>query len=82
VVTADETYAAVKGIFEDMGCIVDPNGALALAGLKKWIKRNPCHRYEHDLVATATSVNIDFDSLRFISGCTALSNDKNVSSAG
>ncbi|TVY52515.1 Threonine dehydratase, partial [Lachnellula suecica] len=36
LVTTDETCAAIKDVFEDTRSIVEPAGALALAGLKKY----------------------------------------------
>jgi threonine dehydratase len=40
LVTNDEICAAIKDIFEDTRSIVEPAGALSVAGLKKWIKIN------------------------------------------
>ncbi|KAJ2972652.1 hypothetical protein NUW58_g9140 [Xylaria curta] len=40
-VTTDETCAAIKDVFEDTRSIVEPAGALSLAGLKKWVAANP-----------------------------------------
>ncbi|MBS0396908.1 MAG: threonine ammonia-lyase, biosynthetic, partial [Proteobacteria bacterium] len=39
LVTTDETCAAIQDIFEDTRAIAEPAGALAVAGLKKWLAR-------------------------------------------
>ena len=38
-VSNDEICAAIKDIFDDTRTIVEPAGALALAGLKAWVER-------------------------------------------
>jgi threonine dehydratase len=63
-VSTDETCAAIKDIFEDTRSIVEPSGALALAGLKKYMLKNNCVQ-EH-LVAINCGANMNFDRLEFI----------------
>ena len=46
-------------------CVLEPAGALAIAGLKKWVGRTNCR--DLTLVATASGANMDFDRLRFVS---------------
>jgi threonine dehydratase len=75
-VTTDETCAAIKDIFEDTRSIVEPAGALALAGLKKWAKRNPSANTNRDLVAIASGANMNFDRLRFVAERAALGENK------
>ncbi|KAF2691775.1 threonine dehydratase-like protein [Lentithecium fluviatile CBS 122367] len=75
-VTTDETCAAIKDIFEDTRSIVEPAGALALAGLKKWVKRNPSPNQNRGLVAVASGANMDFDRLRFVAQRAALGENK------
>ena len=67
VITAstDEMCAAIKDIFEDTRCIAEPAGALALAGLKKYIEREG-PRDQH-LLAILSGANTNFDRLRYIS---------------
>jgi len=65
IVSNDEICAAIKDIFEDRRCILEPAGALAYAGLKR-------HAAHHglsgrNLVAIACGANINFDSLRHVS---------------
>ena len=37
LVSTDELCAAIKDIFEDTRAIVEPSGALGVAGLKKYV---------------------------------------------
>jgi threonine dehydratase len=75
-VTTDETCAAIKDMFEDTRSIVEPAGALALAGLKKWVSRNPSPDRDRGLVATASGANMNFDRLRFVAERAALGENK------
>lgn len=67
VITAstDEMCAAIKDIFEDTRSITEPAGALALAGLKKYVAEKGCEG--ETLVAIASGANTNFDRLRYIS---------------
>ena len=67
VITAntDEMCAAIKDIFEDTRAIAEPAGALALAGLKKYIEREGCSGRQ--LLAVLSGANTNFDRLRYIS---------------
>lgn len=63
-VSTDEICAAIKDVFEDTRSILEPAGALAIAGLKSDIsKRNLKNR---NLVAVACGANMNFDRLRFV----------------
>ncbi|KAL1894341.1 threonine deaminase [Sporothrix stenoceras] len=65
-VTTDETCAAIKDVFEDTRSIVEPAGALALAGLKKYVAQNPSSDPNRALVAITSGANMNFDRLRFV----------------
>lgn len=65
-VNTDEVCAAIKDIFEDTRCVVEPAGALALAGLKKWVVANPSRDPNRSLVAVTSGANMNFDRLRFV----------------
>lgn len=67
VITAstDEMCAAIKDIFEDTRAIAEPAGALALAGLKKYVERESVQ--EQQLLAIVSGANTNFDRLRYIS---------------
>lgn len=75
-VTTDETCAAIKDMFEDTRSIVEPAGALALAGLKKWVTRNPSPERNRGLVAIASGANMNFDRLRFVAERAAIGENK------
>ena len=57
--------AAIKDIFEDTRGIAEPAGALALAGLKKYVEETGAR--DQQLVAILSGANTNFDRLRYIS---------------
>ena len=69
VVTAstDEICGAIKDVFDDARSVAEPAGALAVAGLKKYVNS---HRGERGrgrkLVAVISGANVNFDRLRHI----------------
>jgi threonine dehydratase len=71
-VTTDETCAAIKDVFEDTRSILEPAGALATAGLKKYISQYPADRRRKSLIAIASGANMNFDRLRFVAERAAL----------
>ena len=75
-VTTDETCAAIKDVFEDTRSILEPAGALALAGLKKYVAANPMANSSRGLVAIASGANMNFDRLRFVAERAALGEKK------
>ncbi|KAI9879719.1 MAG: threonine deaminase [Pleopsidium flavum] len=75
-VTTDEICAAIKDVFEDTRSIVEPAGALAVAGLKKYVTRNPSPDQKRALVAIASGANMNFDRLRFVAERAALGERK------
>ncbi|MDG0979736.1 MAG: threonine ammonia-lyase, biosynthetic [Halieaceae bacterium] len=64
-VSSDEMCAAIKDIFEDTRSIAEPAGALALAGLKKYIEREGVE--DKTLLTIVSGANTNFDRLRYIS---------------
>ncbi|MDT7849242.1 threonine ammonia-lyase, biosynthetic [Methylophilus sp. VKM B-3414] len=64
VVDNDAICAAIKDVFEDTRSILEPAGALAVAGLKAYSQRAQCQG--KTLVAVASGANMNFDRLRFI----------------
>lgn len=58
--TAD-ICTAVRDIFEDTRSIVEPSGALAVAGLKRYVEREHCKGAV--LAAINSGANVDFDRL-------------------
>ena len=70
VVNTDEICAAIKDLFEDTRSIAEPAGALAVAGMKKFVARareTGAHDPEARLVAVVSGANVNFDRLRHIS---------------
>jgi threonine dehydratase len=63
-VDTDAICAALKDVFEDTRSILEPAGALSVAGMKAWIER---HRTKgRTYVAIAGGANMNFDRLRFV----------------
>ncbi|MFQ6021943.1 MAG: threonine ammonia-lyase, biosynthetic [Acidiferrobacterales bacterium] len=65
VVSNDEICAAIKDIFEDQRLTLEPAGALAFAGLKRYVERERLKNA--DLIAIASGANVNFDRLRHVS---------------
>ncbi|KAK4038842.1 tryptophan synthase beta subunit-like PLP-dependent enzyme [Parachaetomium inaequale] len=65
-VTTDEACAAIKDMFEDTRSVVEPAGALAIAGLKKWVAANPSSDPTRSVVAITSGANMNFDRLGFV----------------
>src|SRR3954471_17108793 len=63
-VTNDEICAAIKDIFDDTRTIMEPAGALALAGLRSWVERERAR--DLSLAAILSGANMNFDRLRFV----------------
>ena len=64
VVDNDEICAAIKDVFEDTRSILEPAGALATAGIKKYVEQNKMRG--KTLIGIASGANMNFDRLRFI----------------
>ncbi|MBV6416696.1 MAG: L-threonine dehydratase biosynthetic IlvA [Steroidobacteraceae bacterium] len=64
LVDTDETCAAIQDLFEDTRSIAEPAGALAVAGIKKYVARAGWRGKR--LVAVTSGANINFDRLRHV----------------
>lgn len=64
-VKTDEICAAVKDIFEDTRAIAEPAGALALAGMKKFVEEKGVA--DLNMAVIVSGANMNFDGLRYIS---------------
>jgi threonine dehydratase len=64
IVTNDEVCAAIRDVFEDTRAIMEPAGALAIAGIKRYVQANGCSG--KTLVAINSGANMNFDRLRYI----------------
>ncbi|WP_394828457.1 threonine ammonia-lyase, biosynthetic [Pendulispora albinea] len=69
-VDGDAICAAIQDVFEDTRSILEPAGALAVAGLKQWAEREG--NYGRTLVAIASGANMNFDRLRHVAERAAL----------
>ena len=72
-VTTDEVCAAIKDVFDDTRAVMEPAGALAVAGLKRYVREHGLegrgvagHGAEGPLVALTCGANVNFDRLRHI----------------
>lgn len=79
-VDTDDICAAIKDVFEDTRSILEPAGALSLAGLKKYVANNPESNAsgvsQRQLVAIASGANMNFDRLRFVAERAAIGEKK------
>lgn len=69
IVDTDAVCTAIKDIFQDTRSIVEPAGALALAGAKAYIEREKHSKKpirNESLVTIACGANMNFDRLRFV----------------
>jgi threonine dehydratase len=64
LVSADEICAAIKDIFDDTRGIAEPAGALAVAGLKRYVERTGLSGAH--VIAIESGANINFDRLRHV----------------
>ncbi|MGB5601719.1 MAG: threonine ammonia-lyase, biosynthetic, partial [Gammaproteobacteria bacterium] len=64
-VSTDEICAAIKDIFDDTRTIMEPAGALAVAGMKKYVERT--NIIDQTLVVVNSGANMNFDRLRHVS---------------
>jgi len=63
-VDTDALCAAIKDVFQDTRAVLEPAGALAIAGCKQYAEREGLRG--RNLVAIASGANINFDRLRFV----------------
>ncbi|GKT12187.1 MAG: threonine dehydratase [Thiomicrorhabdus sp.] len=69
-VRTDEICAAVKDIFEDTRAIAEPAGAVAFAGMKRFVEKYSVAGL--DMACIVSGANMNFDRLRHISERTEL----------
>ena len=65
LVNTDSICAAIKDVFEDTRTILEPSGALSVAGAKAYVEREKI--LHKTLIAIASGANMNFDRLRHIS---------------
>jgi threonine dehydratase len=64
LVDTDEICAAIKDVFDDTRVLAEPAGALAVAGLKKYVQREGLKNGR--LAAVLSGANMNFDRLRHV----------------
>ncbi len=64
LVDTDAICAAIKDVFEDTRAVLEPAGALAVAGAKAYAAQHKLK--DKTLVAIASGANLNFDRLRFV----------------
>ena len=69
-VNTDEICAAIKDVFEDTRSILEPAGALSIAGMKKDIFESNIR--DKNIIAIACGANMNFERLRFVAERAAL----------
>lgn len=63
-VSTDQICAAIKDVFDDTRSLMEPAGALAVAGLRQWAAGDASR--DRKLVAILSGANMNFDRLRFV----------------
>jgi threonine dehydratase len=74
LVDTDDICAAIKDVFEDTRSILEPAGALAIAGAKMYVEREQIQG--QTLIAIACGANMNFDRLRFVAERAELGEDR------
>ena len=64
VVDTDSICAAIKDVFQDTRSVLEPAGAMAVAGAKQYAAEHKLK--DKTLVAIACGANMNFDRLRFV----------------
>jgi len=73
-VDTDAICAAIKDVFEDTRSILEPAGALAVAGMKQDVQARALR--DRTLVAVACGANMNFDRLLFVAERAELGEDR------
>ena len=64
VVDTDAVCAAIKDVFQDTRCVLEPAGALGVAAIKQYVAT---HKLKGQTLVTITcGANMNFDRLRFV----------------
>ena len=69
LVDTDDVCTAIKDVFQDTRSILEPSGALAVAGAKAYVERAKNSRKaitNQTLITIASGANMNFDRLRFV----------------
>ncbi|NEN74884.1 threonine ammonia-lyase, biosynthetic [Pelistega sp. NLN82] len=75
-VNTDEICAALRDVFQDTRNILEPAGALSVAGAKKYAQQ---HHWEgKQLIAVTSGANMNFDRLRYVAERAEVGENKEV----
>lgn len=78
-VSTDEICAAIKDVFEDTRSILEPSGAMTVAGMKRYIAEHPeIDHSKNSYVPVLSGANMNFDRLRFVSERAVLGEGKEI----
>jgi threonine dehydratase len=75
-VSNDEICTAIKDVFDDTRSILEPSGALAVAGLRRWVADTKTTGER--LAAILSGANMNFDRLRFVAERAELGESREV----
>lgn len=75
-VSTDEICAAIKDIFDDTRSVAEPAGALAVAGMKKYVEQSAVH--QQAMIAIDSGANINFDRLRYVAERTLVGEHREI----
>jgi len=75
-VSTDEICAAIKDIFDDTRSMAEPAGALAVAGLKKYVEQQGVQ--QQTLIAIDSGANMNFDRLRYVAERTLVGEHREI----
>jgi threonine dehydratase len=75
-VSNDEICTAIKDVFDDTRSILEPSGALAVAGLRRWVAETKTSGER--LAAVLSGANMNFDRLRFVAERAELGESREV----
>lgn len=64
LVSTDEICSAIRAIYQDTRSIVEPAGALGVAGLRRYVNEHQLQ--DQHLVAINSGANMNFDRLRYV----------------
>jgi threonine dehydratase len=64
VVDTDAVCAAIKDVFQDTRCVLEPSGAMGVAAVKQYAEAHGCK--SQTFVAITCGANMNFDRLRFV----------------
>jgi len=73
-VTTDELCAAIRDIFEDTRTVVEPSGALAVAGIRRYVEDREVT--DQTLVAINCGANMNFNRLGHVTERTAVGDNR------